>query len=94
MNKQHELTGYTEINHKKNDKYSMNDELANTEKSDVYISNQKDNLKKSIKKKEKEIDILDNKMVKSCVISEVFLKKNIKSLIVHNTGGVMTPTYW
>lgn len=88
LNKQHELTGYTEINHKKNDKYSMNDELANTEKSDVYISNQKDNLKKSIKKKEKEIDILDNKMVKSCVISEVFLKKNIKSLIVHNTGGI------
>ncbi|KEG05058.1 tyrosine kinase-like protein, putative [Plasmodium vinckei vinckei] len=87
-NKKYELTSYTESYHKKMDKYSMSDELAITDKNDPYISNKKDDLKKYIKKREKETNILDNKIVKSYVISEVFLKKNIKSLVVHNTGGI------
>ncbi|CAD2102561.1 tyrosine kinase-like protein, putative [Plasmodium vinckei lentum] len=86
--KKYELTSYTESYHKKMEKCSMSDELAITDKSDTYISNKKDELKKYIKKREKETNILDNKIVKSYVISEVFLKKNIKSLVVHNTGGI------
>ncbi|CAD2098177.1 serine/threonine protein kinase [Plasmodium vinckei petteri] len=88
LDKKYELTSYTESYHKKMEKCSMSDELAITDKSDTYISNKKDELKKYIKKREKETNILDNKIVKSYVISEVFLKKNIKSLVVHNTGGI------
>ncbi|ETB62582.1 serine/threonine protein kinase [Plasmodium yoelii 17X] len=68
-------------NNLSNKKYELTGYTGLDDKNDM-------NEEKCVKKKEKEINSLDKRMVNSYVISDVFLKKNIKSIIVYNTGGI------